>query len=145
MKPEYLILDEPTSGLDPVGKREMLDIIDALHRDAGITIIMVSHDVEAIANRADRLIVLDDGKLSYDGDVAMGFYKQWWDEFSKIHTGNVEELDAKKVQIPSSGAMANIPVIMQLLIQLRLAGMPVDCVETDRIKGMENIIKCIRS
>lgn len=125
MKPEYLILDEPTSGLDPVGKREMLDIIDALHREAGITIIMVSHDVEAIANRADRLIVLDGGKLSYDGDVAMGFYKQWCDGADEA-------------------TMANIPVIMQLLISLRLAGMPVDCVETDMARGIENIIKCIR-
>ncbi len=121
MKPEYLILDEPTSGLDPVGKKEMLDIIDALHREAGITIIMVSHDVETIATRADRLIVLDGGRLSYDGDVAMGFYKQWCDNSS----------------------MANIPVIMQLLISLRLAGMPVDCVETDMARGVENIIKCI--
>lgn len=125
MKPEYLILDEPTSGLDPVGKREMLDIIDALHREAGITIIMVTHDVEAIAERADRLIVLDGGRLSYDGDVAMGFYKQWYD------SQNVAD-------------MAQVPVIMQLLIQLRLAGMPVDCVETDSLKGVENIIKCIR-
>lgn len=125
MKPEYLILDEPTSGLDPVGKREMLDIIDALHNEAGITIIMVSHDVETIAQRADRLIVLDDGKLSYDGDVAMGFYKQWCD-------GQDET------------AMAHIPVMMQLLIKLRLTGMPVDCVETDITRGIENIIKCIR-
>ncbi len=125
MKPEYLILDEPTSGLDSVGKREMLDIIDALHREAGITIIMVSHDVETIAQRADRLIVLDGGKLSYDGDVAMGFYKQWCD-------GQDET------------AMSNIPVIMQLLIKLRLAGMPVDCVETDMARGVENIIKCLR-
>ncbi len=125
MKPEYLILDEPTSGLDPVGKREMLDIIDALHREAGITIIMVSHDVEAIAQRADRLIVLDGGRLSYDGDVAMGFYKQWCDGQDKA-------------------TMANIPVIMQLLISLRLAGMPVDCVETDMARGVENIIKSLR-
>ena len=121
MKPDYLILDEPTSGLDPVGKKEMLDIINALHKEAGITIIMVSHDVEAIAGRADRLIILDGGRLSYDGDVAMGFYKQWCDNSS----------------------MANIPVIMQLFISLRLAGMPVDCVETDMARGVENIIKCI--
>ncbi len=125
MKPEYLILDEPTSGLDPVGKREMLDIIDAIHREAGLTILMVSHDVEAIADRADRLIVLEGGKLSYDGDVAMGFYKQWYDG-------------------QDSDYMANIPVVMQLLIQLRLAGMPVDCVEIHMEKGIENIIKCIR-
>ncbi len=125
MKPDYLILDEPTSGLDPVGKREMLDIIDALHSEVGITIIMVTHDVEAIADRADRLIVLDGGRLSYDGDVAMGFYKQWCDG-------------------QDNNSMANIPVIMQLLIKLRLAGMPVDCVETDMARGVESIINCLR-
>jgi len=137
MKPEYLILDEPTSGLDPVGKKEMLDIIDALHREAGITIIMVTHDVEAIAERADRLIVLDDGNLSYDGDVAMGFYKQWWDTFKR--DSNTDVKTGSK-----DGSMANIPVIMQLLIKLRLAGMPVDCVEMDVTKGVENIIRSIR-
>ncbi|MBR3834926.1 MAG: ATP-binding cassette domain-containing protein [Lachnospiraceae bacterium] len=137
MKPEYLILDEPTSGLDPVGKMEMLDIIDALHREAGITIIMVTHDVEAIAQRADRLIVLDGGRLSYDGDVAMGFYKQWWDAYKRDSDTDVKTDSA-------DGSMANIPVIMQLLIKLRLAGMPVDCVEMDVTKGVENIIKCLR-
>ncbi len=137
MKPEYLILDEPTSGLDPVGKMEMLDIIDALHREAGITIIVVTHDVEAIAQRADRLIVLDGGSLSYDGDVAMGFYKQWCDAYKRV-----PDTDVKTDSV--GGYMANIPVIMQLLIKLRLAGMPVDCVEMDVTKGVENIIKCLR-
>ncbi len=137
MKPEYLILDEPTSGLDPVGKKEMLDIIDALHREAGITIIMVSHDVESISKYADRLIVLDNGNLSYDGDVAMGFYKQWWDAYKK-DTATDEKTGS------SERSMANIPIIMQLLIKLRLAGMSVDCVETDMTKGVENIISCIR-
>ncbi len=146
MKPEYLILDEPTSGLDPVGKKEMLDIIDALHSEAGITIIMVTHDVEAIADRADRLIVLDGGKLSYDGDVAMGFYKQWYDSYvsvaEKYTNGHgVADVVGHRADI---AAMANIPVIMQLLISLRLAGMPVDCVETDMAKGVESIINCIR-
>ncbi len=146
MKPEYLILDEPTSGLDPVGKKEMLDIIDALHSEAGITIIMVTHDVAAIADRADRLIVLDGGRLSYDGDVAMGFYKQWYDSYvsvaEKYTSGHgVADVVGHRADI---AAMANIPVIMQLLISLRLAGMPVDCVETDMAKGVENIINCIR-
>lgn len=142
MKPEYLILDEPTSGLDPVGKREMLDIIDALHHEAGITIIMVSHDVEAIASRADRLIVLDNGDLGYDGDVAMGFYKQWWDDCASSRA-NAND-NGVVSHVSNLDAMANIPVIMQLLISLRLAGMPVDPVEIDMTRGIENIIKSIR-
>ncbi|MBQ8165632.1 MAG: ATP-binding cassette domain-containing protein [Lachnospiraceae bacterium] len=146
MKPEYLILDEPTSGLDPVGKKEMLDIIDALHREAGITIIMVTHDVETIADRADRLIVLEGGKLSYDGDVAMGFYKQWYDSYiggkDKVNGETAKEPVMRYT--PDIATMANLPVVMQLLISLRLAGMPVDCVETAMTKGVENIINCIR-
>ncbi len=144
MKPEYLILDEPTSGLDPVGKKEMLDIIDALHREAGLTIIMVSHDVETIAKYADRLIVLDGGHLSYDGDVAMGFYKQWCDSYVDEAAKENELPDAVTRQATYGTTMADIPVIMQLLIKLRLAGMPVDCVETDMARGVENIIKCLR-
>ena len=146
MKPEYLILDEPTSGLDPVGKKEMLDIIDALHREAGITIIMVTHDVETIADRADRLIVLEGGKLSYDGDVAMGFYKQRYDSYiggkDKVN-GEIAKEPVMRYT-PDIATMANLPVVMQLLISLRLAGMPVDCVETAMTKGVENIINCIR-
>lgn len=146
MKPEYLILDEPTSGLDPVGKKEMLDIIDALHREAGITIIMVTHDVETIVDRADRLIVLEGGKLSYDGDVAMGFYKQWYDSCiggkDKVNGETAKEPVMRYT--PDTATMANLPVVMQLLISLRLAGMPVDCVETAMTKGVESIINCIR-
>ena len=57
MEPEVLILDEPTAGLDPRGRDEILDQIDRLHRERGMTIILVSHSMEDVARYADRLLV----------------------------------------------------------------------------------------
>lgn len=67
MNPRVLILDEPTAGLDPKGRDEILDQISYLHEKRGITIILVSHSMEDVARYADRLIVVNDGKIPYDG------------------------------------------------------------------------------
>lgn len=67
MNPSVLILDEPTAGLDPKGRDEILDQISYLHSKRGITIILVSHSMEDVARYADRLIVVNDGKIPYDG------------------------------------------------------------------------------
>ena len=67
MNPKVLILDEPTAGLDPKGRDEILDQISYLHEKRGITIILVSHSMEDVARYADRLIVVNDGKIPYDG------------------------------------------------------------------------------
>ena len=66
MKPEVLILDEPTAGLDPKGRDEILDQIKKLHEETGITVILVSHSMEDVANYVGRLIVLDHGRVMYD-------------------------------------------------------------------------------
>lgn len=63
MKPEVLILDEPTAGLDPRGRDDILDQIAKLHRESGMTIILVTHSMEDIANYADRLFVMNKGEL----------------------------------------------------------------------------------
>ena len=67
MNPKVLILDEPTAGLDPQGRDDILDQIKKLHDEKGITILLVSHSMEDVANYADRLIVVNDGKIAYDG------------------------------------------------------------------------------
>lgn len=67
MEPEVLILDEPTAGLDPKGRDEILDQIAALHKEKGITIILVSHSMEDIARYADRLLVMNHGVKVFDG------------------------------------------------------------------------------
>jgi len=66
MQPEVLILDEPTAGLDPRGRDEILDEIDALHKEQHMTIILVSHSMEDIARYADRIIVMNHGEKLFD-------------------------------------------------------------------------------
>ena len=66
MNPKILILDEPTAGLDPRGRDDILDQIALLHKERGITVILVSHSMEDIARYAERLIVMNEGKIIYD-------------------------------------------------------------------------------
>ena len=66
MKPEVLILDEPTAGLDPRGRDEILGQLERLHREQGLTVILVSHIMEDVAKYVDRIMVMDDGQLMYD-------------------------------------------------------------------------------
>ena len=66
MNPGILILDEPTAGLDPKGRDDILDQIAQLREERGITIVLVSHSMEDIARYADRLIVMNKGRIVYD-------------------------------------------------------------------------------
>ena len=66
-RPEILILDEPTAGLDAEGKRRLFTLIRQLNREQNITVIMVSHDMNDIYELADRLFVLHQGWMVYDG------------------------------------------------------------------------------
>lgn len=67
MKPEVLILDEPTAGLDPKGRDEILGQIKKLQTETGMTILLVSHSMEDVAEYVDRIIVMNKGRLMYDG------------------------------------------------------------------------------
>lgn len=67
MEPEILILDEPTAGLDPRGRDEILEQIARLHREQHITILLVSHSMEDVANYVGRILVMASGTLLYDG------------------------------------------------------------------------------
>ncbi len=67
MKPKMLILDEPTAGLDPQGRKEILELIAGLRERAGITIVVVSHSMEDVAENVDRIIVMNKGSVAYDG------------------------------------------------------------------------------
>ena len=83
MKPEVLILDEPTAGLDPRGRDDILFQIEKLHKEAGITIILVTHSMEDVAYYADRLFVMNNGELIYQHPTKEVFahYK----ELEKMH------------------------------------------------------------
>lgn len=67
MKPKTLILDEPTAGLDPKGRDEILDCIAKIHKEQGITVILVSHSMEDVANYVDKIIVMNDGRIELEG------------------------------------------------------------------------------
>ena len=73
MHPEYIILDEPAAGLDVEGKREIFDRIRRMSREQGIGVLLVSHSMEDLAEYADRIIVLDDGKKILDDRPAEVF------------------------------------------------------------------------
>ena len=66
MKPEVLILDEPTAGLDPKGRDEILNQIKKLQKETGMTILLVSHSMDDVAEYVDRIIVMNKGRVMYD-------------------------------------------------------------------------------
>ena len=74
MKPEVIIFDESTAMLDPLGRRSVIDIMEKLNRDEGITVINITHYMEE-AVRADRVVVINDGRLALDGTAREVFSK----------------------------------------------------------------------
>ena len=78
MKPEILVLDEPTAGLDPKGRDEILTQVKKLQEESGITVVLVSHSMEDVANFVNRLIVMKKGQIMYDDDPKTVFaqYKE---------------------------------------------------------------------
>ncbi len=87
MCPDILILDEPAAGLDPAGKKEIFDNIAELKKERKITVILVSHSMDDVAEYVDRLIVMDKGRIIYDDTPAEVFK-------------NVDELEAIGLAVP---------------------------------------------
>ena len=103
MKPEVLILDEPCAGLDPRGREEILSLVDDLHDSLGISVILVSHSMDDLAEHVGRILVMDKGKLVMDGPVREVF-------------GHREELESKGLAVPE---------VTAVLSDLRASGLPV--------------------
>ncbi|MCM1538481.1 MAG: energy-coupling factor transporter ATPase [bacterium] len=82
MKPQVLILDEPTAGLDPKGRDEILQQIASLKQKTGMTVILVSHSMEDVAEYVERLIVMDHGRVLYDDTPGAVFAH--YEELEKI-------------------------------------------------------------
>ena len=78
MKPKVLILDEPTAGLDPKGRDEILSQINQLRKETGMTILLVSHSMDDVAEYVDRIIVMNKGSVMYDDEPKKVFahYKE---------------------------------------------------------------------
>ena len=66
--PDILLLDEPTRGLDPKGQVEIMELFHKIHKETGKTIVLSTHDMDLVYQYATRVIVLNDTKITYDGD-----------------------------------------------------------------------------
>ncbi|MBQ7360788.1 MAG: energy-coupling factor transporter ATPase [Lachnospiraceae bacterium] len=121
MQPEVLILDEPTAGLDPKGREEILTQIQTLRRETGMTIILVSHSMEDVAEYVDRIIVMNRGSVMYDGKPAEVF----------AHYKELEEV----------GLAA--PQVTYIMHKLQKAGFPVSLSATTVDEATEEILKCL--
>lgn len=85
MEPEYLILDEPVAGMDAPGKKILFDLLHHLNKERGITIVLVSHNMDDVANHADRVLVMEDGQLKIDGKTEKVFARK--DELTEMGLG----------------------------------------------------------
>ena len=103
MKPKVIIFDESTAMLDPMGRREVVGIMERLNREEGITVINITHYMEEAA-RADRVIVINDGKVALDGTAREVFAR-------------TDELHSMGLESPQS---------VELLAELRAVGLEVD-------------------
>ena len=121
MNPRVLILDEPTAGLDPQGRDDILDQIRKLHDERGITILLVSHSMEDVANYADRIIVVNDGGIAYDGTPKEVF-------------SHYRELEQMGLAAPQTTYIVN---------ELAERGLDVDTTATTITEAKESILKAL--
>lgn len=121
MKPEVLILDEPTAGLDPKGRDEILSLIKRLQTETGMTIILVSHSMEDVANYVDRMIVMNKGQVMLDGQPREVF-------------SHVDELEAVGLAAPQVTYMMHI---------LARNGFDVDTSATTIAQARDTVLKAL--
>jgi energy-coupling factor transport system ATP-binding protein len=67
MQPTVIVLDEPTSFLDPKSSEQILDVVEKLHRELGVTVVMVEHRLDLVSKFADRVVVMNEGRIVLDG------------------------------------------------------------------------------
>ena len=121
MKPEVLILDEPTAGLDPKGRSEILELISSLRKKTGMTIVLVSHSMDDVAEYVNRIVVMDHGRKMFD-DVPREVFR------------HVEELEAMGLAAPQ---------VTYMMHQLRKNGFDVnpDAITIEEAK--EEVLKAL--
>lgn len=78
LQPEVLVLDEPTAGLDPRGREDIMDMFYNLHKTLGMTIVLVTHQMEDVANYADHMIVMEKGTVQREGSPREIFKESGW-------------------------------------------------------------------
>ena len=122
MKPEMLILDEPTAGLDPAGRDEILGMISKMHQELGITVVLVSHSMEDVARYVNRIIVMNQGSVMYDGAPKEVFR-------------HYKELEAVGLAAPQ---------VTYLMHELRECGLPVNVNATTIEEAKESILEVLK-
>ncbi len=95
MQPKYLLLDEPAAGLDPIGKREIFSKLMELNERAGTAVLFISHDMDDVAKFAKRLLVMESGRLVFDGTPQEVFAEK-------------EKLQAMGLDVPSAVKLLDI-------------------------------------
>lgn len=123
-QPEILILDEPVAGMDPKAKRELFALIRRLHEERNITVIFVSHDMKDVYEIADRILVMGQGKLDYDGDVEQAF-------------GTPEMVEKLGLEMPEM-AVFRETLLPEIKLTARSMADVIDELR-DRIQGLENL------
>ena len=94
MQPDYLVLDEPTAGLEPYSAEKLLEMLKDLQVRQGIAIILVSHSMEEVAEYADRIVVMDQGKICFDEPT--------WKVFTRK-----QELEELGLAVPTGNRILN--------------------------------------
>ncbi|MFD1385880.1 energy-coupling factor transporter ATPase [Oceanobacillus oncorhynchi subsp. oncorhynchi] len=94
MRPDILVLDEPGAGLDPKGKKEVMDLIHAWHKERGLTTLLVTHDMDDAAYYADEVIVMEEGRIVFQGEPERLFA-----DVPAIHQWGLELPQARKLQV----------------------------------------------
>ncbi|PPK78866.1 energy-coupling factor transport system ATP-binding protein [Lacrimispora xylanisolvens] len=118
MNPKVLILDEPTAGLDPLGRDRILREINEYHRNNNVSIILVSHNMEDVANYADKILVMNDTKIVLNGSVSDVY----------CHAKKLKEIGL------------SIPQIMEICLGLNERGIPIDPLTTSVEDAVHQII-----
>ena len=121
MQPEILVLDEPTAGLDPKGRDELLSMIMDLRETEGISIVLVSHSMEDVAEYVDRIIVMDKGKILYD-------------DTPKAVFAHAKELEAIGLSAPQ---------VTYILQDLKAAGLDVDTTGITLAEARNTILEAL--
>lgn len=121
MQPKILVLDEPTAGLDPKGRDEILGQIAHLKQETGISVVLVSHSMEDVANYVERIVVMNQGRILYDDAPAAVF----------AHVKELEEV----------GLAA--PQVTYILHRVKEAGFDVDVAATTIEQARDTILKAV--
>lgn len=108
MQPKVLVLDEPTAGLDPMGRSEILNEIKEIYETLGITVILVSHSMDDVAELVDRIIVMKGGQVFMDGQPKEIFRHE--DELVSIGLG-VPQITSFMKAMKAKGCDVNTDII----------------------------------